>query len=369
MDFKKGLFYGNFSSPKLGFLENTYGISTILRESITPFYVWTDVGPIVEFEQTVLSKELKEKFNTEGLIIFLYEIMSSDFLELDSIQKFVKNNKLTNVTVNACEYNISLMQDKYPEFKLQTFDIFLRSIKNSAAFSNIKNNITKHFWCGNIRYAAHRHLIIAYLSTQFCGNYSWHFSCKYEVLAQNRWFNLEKLKQDDKDRFNKLKTGIDLIETQQLIIDINTLPINVNNCYSFYSPDSDYLDKSEKVVNSYGECFCAIVTETIYESNLGYISEKTARAVNARLPFIIVSGPNSLAYFKKLGFKTFDRWWDESYDQEHNHTTRLLKIFDLIDTIGNTPIGELHKKYIEMTDVLEYNFEVLKNLSRNRMIM
>jgi hypothetical protein len=261
-----------------------------------------------------------------------------------------------------------LIQYRYPEFKIQTFDIYLRCLKDSAAFHNLTSNITKHFWCGNLRYAVHRHLIVAYLTEQYSGNYSWHFSCKYDVLATNRWFDLEKLKQTDINRFNKIKNGINILENKQLIIDIDTLPITVDTCYKFYSPDN-YTDKSEKLVNSYGECFCAIVTETIYDSVLGYISEKSMWAISARLPFILVAGPNSLEYLKKLGFKTFDRWWDESYDQELDHTERMKKIFDLIDVIGNTPIGELNKKYIEMTDILEYNFEVLKNLSRNRMIM
>jgi hypothetical protein len=369
MDPRKGLFYGNFSIPNLGFLASTHGISTVLEETTTPFYVWTDVGSITEFEQTILSIELQQKFNTEGLTIFLYEIMSSNFLELDSIQIFVKNNNLTNVTVNACEYNVSLIQYRYPEFKIQTFDIYLRCLKDSAAFHNLTNNITKHFWCGNLRYAVHRHLIVAYLTAQYRGNYSWHFSCKYDVLANNRWFNFEKLKQADINRFNKLKNGIDLLENNQLIIDIDTLPITVDNCYKFYSPDSDYLDKSEKVVNSYVECFCAIVTETTYDSVLGYISEKPMRAISARLPFIIVAGPNSLEYLKKLGFKTFDRWWDESYDQELDHTERMRKIFDLIDMIGNKSINELQAIYNEMSDIFDHNIEVLNTLSDSRLIL
>ena len=368
MDPRKGLFYGNFSIPNLGFLATTYGISTILEETTTPFYVWTDIGPIAEFEQTILSIELQEKFNTQGLTIFLYEVMSSNFLELDSIQKFVKNNNLTNVTVNACEYNVSLIQSKYPEFKIQTFDIFLTSVKHSNVFFNINNTITKHFWSGNRRYAVHRHLTVAYL-THYSGNYSWHFSCNYNVLENNRWFDLKKIKQTDIDKFDKLKNGIDFLENNQLIIDIDTSPITVNDCYNFYSPENNYLDKSEKVVNSYGECFCAIVTETIYDSLLGYISEKPMRAISARLPFILVAGPNSLEYLKKLGFKTFDQWWDESYDQELDHTERLRKIFKLIDMIGNKSVVELQATYNEMSDIFDHNIEILKNLSHNRMIM
>lgn len=362
MDPKKGLFYGNFSNPNLGFLSTTYGISTVLSETTGPFYVWTDVGAISELEHTVLTDKLTEKFNTQGLVIYLYEVMSANCLELVSIQKFVINNKLTDVLVYACEYNVGLLQDSYPEFKLKTFDIFLRSVKHSAAFFNIKNKITKHFWSGNWRYAVHRHVTVAYLM-QYSGNYSWHFSCELSTLKKNIWFDFDKL---TIDQTTKLEQGIELLNDKLLLIDTDIPKITVSNCNDFYFPGN--YPKTPQLVKSYEECFCAIVTETIYESKLGYISEKAMRAVSARLPFILVAGPSSLEYLKKLGFKTFDRWWDESYDQEQDHTVRLTKIFDLIDMIGNTSISELQIKYNEMTDIFDHNIEVLKTLSDNRSI-
>lgn len=363
MNPKKGLFHGNFSTPNLGFLETTYGISTILSETIRPYYVWTDVGTIVELEQTILSDDLIEKFNTQGLTVYLYEIMSNNFLELDSIQYFANVNRLKNITVNVCEYNISELQKNYPKLKLQTFDIFLRSITYSSSFFDIKNKIKKHFWSGNWRYAVHRHLTVAYLIKQYPGNYSWHYSCDYNVIKQNRWLDFDQI---ENDIANKLKEGIEFLNNNMISIDLDIPKIKVTDCNSFYIPGES--DKSIQLIKSYEECFCAVITETIYDSNLGYISEKTMRAISARLPFILVAGPDSLFYLKKLGFKTFDRWWDESYDQEYNSAKRLLKIFNLIDKIGNTNLNELQQMYDEMTDIFNHNIEILKNLSSDRTI-
>ena len=44
------------------------------------------------------------------------------------------------------------------------------------------------------------------------------------------------------------------------------------------------------------------------------------------LPFVMVNGHGSISKLKELGFKTFDKWWDESYDDEPNETDRLNKI-------------------------------------------
>jgi hypothetical protein len=72
-------------------------------------------------------------------------------------------------------------------------------------------------------------------------------------------------------------------------------------------------------------------------------------------PFVLVAPPNSLKYLKLLGFKTFDRWWDESYDTESNHEQRILKIFKIIDFIQSKTIIELKQLWNEMRETLQYN--------------
>jgi hypothetical protein len=83
------------------------------------------------------------------------------------------------------------------------------------------------------------------------------------------------------------------------------------------------------------------------------------------MPFILVAPPHSLEYMKKLGFKTFDKFWDESYDQEDNHQTRLLKILDLIDYIDSKSIHELTIMYSAMQETIEHNFLVLSKISND----
>jgi hypothetical protein len=69
-----------------------------------------------------------------------------------------------------------------------------------------------------------------------------------------------------------------------------------------------------------------------------------------------VAAPGNLAYLKSYGFRTFDRWIDESYDSESDHYVRIEKItFELAKLCAMSP-AVLRQMYLEMQQVLEYNF-------------
>jgi hypothetical protein len=99
-----------------------------------------------------------------------------------------------------------------------------------------------------------------------------------------------------------------------------------------------------------------VVTETVYFQPKLHLTEKVFKPIVARRPFFLVSTPGSLAYLKSYGFKTFDRWIDESYDQEPDHYVRIEKItFELAKLCAMSP-ALLKQMHTEMNEVLEYNF-------------
>lgn len=57
-----------------------------------------------------------------------------------------------------------------------------------------------------------------------------------------------------------------------------------------------------------------MVFETMVRGLCFMPTEKTLRAIMAEKPLLVYAAPNFLANLKKLGFKTFDTLWDESYD-------------------------------------------------------
>lgn len=104
------------------------------------------------------------------------------------------------------------------------------------------------------------------------------------------------------------------------------------------------------------QAFLNLVTETIFYENKVHLTEKSFKPIVAKMPFILLAGPGSLAYLRKYGFKTFGDFWDESYDQETNPAKRFAKVVELLKDLGNLSIGELQKMHKDMLPILEHNF-------------
>lgn len=88
------------------------------------------------------------------------------------------------------------------------------------------------------------------------------------------------------------------------------------------------------------------------------------RAIWFGRPFLLLSGPRSLQYLKKLGFKTFDAWFDESYDYEPLLFSRCDLIIKELDKICGWSIPQCDKILQEMRPVLEHNKQRLRELGQ-----
>ena len=104
--------------------------------------------------------------------------------------------------------------------------------------------------------------------------------------------------------------------------------------------------------------FCNIVTESIVDVGPIHITEKIDKCFSAGQPFILIAGPYYLKKLRELGFKTFDKWWDESYDLEENYHTRMNMIKSLIHQIGKLSLKECEVLYKEMIPILQHNKEL-----------
>ena len=120
------------------------------------------------------------------------------------------------------------------------------------------------------------------------------------------------------------------------------------------------------IIPEYLNTFCNIVTETTFgydsmdylhegTNNCIFITEKTEKCFAAGQPFIIASTPGFLKKLKELGFKTFDKWWDESYDDEINPMKRLDKIGETIKSLNKYSINDMERIYEEMIPILKHN--------------
>ena len=97
-------------------------------------------------------------------------------------------------------------------------------------------------------------------------------------------------------------------------------------------------------------------TDTWYDPNYLFVTEKTYNCINSKTPFLMAGQPYTLRHLKELGFKTFSDYWDESYDEELYTTKRIDMICDLIDIIEK----DYMSLFNEVKDICEYNYNHLR---------
>ena len=68
------------------------------------------------------------------------------------------------------------------------------------------------------------------------------------------------------------------------------------------------------------------VTETVYTGRRLQLTEKSFKPIALGMPFVLSATAGSLAYLRSYGFKTFGKFWDESYDEEPNDLVRAEKV-------------------------------------------
>ena len=109
------------------------------------------------------------------------------------------------------------------------------------------------------------------------------------------------------------------------------------------------------------QCFLQIVTETTFNYPVPFFSEKTTKPILNKRPFVIVGSVGSMANLQSLGFKTFSDFWSEEYDTIVDAEQRITAILKLVELLCSKSINELQNLCIEMSTVLNYNFNYYVN--------
>ena len=119
------------------------------------------------------------------------------------------------------------------------------------------------------------------------------------------------------------------------------------------------------------KCFLHLITETVSDNyyvntkiRMDFMS-KMGRALSFHRPFIAYGNMGLLKYLKELGFRTFDKWWDEGYDDIEDYRERIGMIKELIKNIIQKSPEEKMKMWNEMQEVFQHNQNLLKNISYN----
>lgn len=104
------------------------------------------------------------------------------------------------------------------------------------------------------------------------------------------------------------------------------------------------------------------------ESEVISLTEKIFKPIINFQPFIYVATKGSLQILRDLGFKTFEPYIDETYDQELDNDKRLLMAYEQIKRLCLMTKQEIHEWYWKMQDILVHNHQHLLSIHKNKMI-
>ena len=90
----------------------------------------------------------------------------------------------------------------------------------------------------------------------------------------------------------------------------------------------DDLWTNKNMIDNFKKSWFYIITERDYSSECIFPTEKIYKSFLYKLPFILIGNPGTLKFLKNKGFKTFEKYIDESYDEEIDYEKRKQKIYD-----------------------------------------
>jgi hypothetical protein len=121
------------------------------------------------------------------------------------------------------------------------------------------------------------------------------------------------------------------------------------------------------ILPAYNEIFVDIVCNTFVTGHTFYMDEKLWRPIITKTPFIVHGPQNFIINLRKLGFKTFDRWWGEGFSEDSNEC-QVRAILKIIDQLSELSHKDLVDMYHDMKPVLDHNLEVFMSLESNHFL-
>jgi len=234
------------------------------------------------------------------------------------------------VNVDTC----NTYKKHFPTMDIKPYFIYYQRmmVKNKGlTFNANKEKRERYFICLNNYTKTHRSEIVDWIKWN-----KWQDKVDYSYISQNKTLGSEH--SHDLTQFKSLKTFADGGQRNEHISHWQDTPpyFNFNRCY-FYLVTETHFDKqavsARMAVDSGTQDTTSVAT---------FISEKTLKAMQFEIPFIIVGLPYSLKALRDLGYETFPELFDESYDTELDDKKRLALVKDAVQNLMNKPLDEVH---------------------------
>lgn len=304
----------------------------MFRLGCTSDKIW-NLNEFLEFLSTNQNKNIDIKIFPEA--VCLESLGVYKLLDLFSFNQV--NIRTCNPFESSDKYNIVFLPNTWFN-QQQSIDPALHSW-----------NLKKIFFCFYHRPTASRLGLSEHLFNNYYNNSLIHFSASLDDNNLTQ-FELDKL----------LSYNINSVHGAGKII--THLPILLSPLDGYTSSEGYYYD--DPLTNFYQDIFIDVVSESHVLGNTFFPTEKTIRPMWLKKPFIIFGSRNYLDYLHQMGFRTFNDFWDETYDG-YEGRDRFNRILKLIDQLAQKSIRELEEMYLAMTYTLDHNYNLLKQQTFN----
>lgn len=331
-------------------------------------YIWTYDSWIFDFPQTI-SKIVDAAHKYDQVILKLSEGPAIEHLTyLDT--------KLIDILKNLCSDNNwplnkfifithNPVQDPkvWPDIKWDSkfADFFLSG--KSIKYDPKKKIIKYHFGCFINGSTWNRLWLSAFLFENFRSKTLQTFRRDLNNKAHAINLDIDRLcfefagEKDTKKNFVVLANFL-----QQIPIEIHK-DSKLLKTEHFTWPESMH----QELLSCYDQLFVDIVCETFSVGSAFQPSEKIARPLLTKNPFIVFGPVNFLRNLKQLGFRSFNKFWDETYD-DFAGVARINAIEILIQKIAKCGKIELNEIYNKMLPILEHNYCLYHSVKKQDII-
>jgi hypothetical protein len=119
----------------------------------------------------------------------------------------------------------------------------------------------------------------------------------------------------------------------------------------------------QNMTNFYSDSYFNIVLETMIDidnSDGQFITEKTFKPIFNNQFFVAVSSADHLRHLRDLGYQTFGRCIDESYDAITNNQNRFEAVLNLTKSLIRSGQESLHRLYLDLAPEIQHNSQVFQ---------
>jgi len=181
-----------------------------------------------------------------------------------------------------------------------------------------------------------------------------YFALKYDLLKDGLFTFIQRL---EKDKLKSIVTNVydDTFENiEKYTTQLESLLPYEDDTKEVPSDKKQAFGVRNNKKEWYADSYFHLVTETFFGPNV-FLSEKIFKPISNLQPFLVFGDYLTLAELRRLGFKTFEPFIDESYDLEKDPKKRMLLLEKELIKLKNMPIEELHNWYYSIIDILLYN--------------